>query len=257
MELKFGAPVAVQEIKTADDGWLVAGYASTFGNVDMGQDVVMPGAFKSTLASGRKVRFLHSHDPRMVLGVPLALKEDDGGLYGEFKISQTKLGEDTRQLLQDGALDSFSIGYIAKDYEYEGKGDERVRQLKEVDLLEVSVVAIPMNPAAVVTNVKSWLAALEVQDGLTLAAKAQLLTEGLNELIDDTRGLVEGIDKPLSNTKRRELKDLLNCVQGWDAVRTELKSIMDAAPQTGIVEARRLHYELDERRRRLAHILGE
>lgn len=256
--MKFGAPVEVEEVKASADGWTVSGYASTFGNVDMGNDVVMPGAFDKALERGRKVRFLHSHDPRMVLGVPVGLKSDKRGLFGEFKISKTKLGEDTRELLRDGALDSFSIGYIAKEWEWEGKGDDRVRQLNEVDLLEVSLVAIPMNPEAVVTGLKSWMDALEIDDGqITLAEKARFLQDGLQEFVSDTRGLVEQIDRPLSNVKRQEITELLELCSELDAVRSELKSALAAAPTTGLVEARRLHYELADRRKRLAHILGE
>lgn len=256
--LQFGAPIEVSEVKAADDGWTVSGYASTFGNVDLGNDVVMPGAFTKALEGGSRVRFLHSHDPRMVLGVPLALKEDKTGLYGEFKISKTKLGEDTRELLRDGALDSFSIGYVPKEWEYEGKGDERVRQLKEVSLLEVSLVAIPMNPEAIVTGLKSWMDALEIDDTpTTIADKAKFLQEGFTDLVSDIRGLVDGIDRPLSQTKRRELADLLELCSEMDAVRSDLDTVLKAAPSTGIVEVRRLYFELAERRRRLAQAIGE
>ncbi len=150
--IAYGAPQRITEVKAADDGWEVAGYASTWDR-DLGNDVVHPGAFKSTLAAGGKVRFLYAHDAAQVLGRPLELREDDKGLFGRFRISKTRLGQDVHQLLVDGALDSFSIGFIARDFEHDEKAN--VRHLKAVELLECSLVALPMNPAAGVTGYKA------------------------------------------------------------------------------------------------------
>ena len=150
-DLAYGAPLRIGELKDADDGWEVAGYASTWAR-DLGNDVVHPGAFKSTLSSGARVRFLYAHDAASVLGRPLELKEDATGLHGVFKISKTRLGHDVHTLLQDGSLDSFSIGFLAKDFDYDEKAG--VRNLKAIDLLEVSVVSLPMQPQALVTGVK-------------------------------------------------------------------------------------------------------
>lgn len=155
METEYGALFRVEEVKASDGGgWEVAGYCSTFGNVDHGGDVVMRGAFDATLAAGSSVRFLNAHRTDQVLGVPKQLKTDDRGLFGVFKISKTSLGEDVHTLLKDGALDSFSIGYVPTEVEFDDGGQ---RLLKQVDLLEVSVVAIPMNDRAVVTRVKADL----------------------------------------------------------------------------------------------------
>jgi uncharacterized protein len=149
---EFGAPLQIAEVKAAGDAWEVAGYVSTFGGApDHGGDVVLAGAFDATLASGRKTRFLYAHDHEQVLGVPLDLAPDKTGLFGRFKISRTRLGEEVHQLLKDGALDSFSIGYIPEEVEFDDTG---ARLLKQVELLESSIVALPMNDRAVVTRVK-------------------------------------------------------------------------------------------------------
>ena len=111
------------------------GYVSTYDR-DLGGDVVVPGAFKKTLGDGHKVRFLYSHQPNDVLGVPITLEEDGRkGLYGRFKISKTARGEDVRTLLLDGALDSFSIGYLAKDFEHDPRSG--VRRLEGAGALGV------------------------------------------------------------------------------------------------------------------------
>jgi len=151
----YGSPQRIAEVKAADDGWEVAGYASTWDR-DLGNDRVHPGAFRQTLdavAAGAKVRFLYAHDASQVLGRPLELREDERGLFGRFRISQTRLGQDVHQLLVDGALDSFSIGFIPRDFDHDEKAG--VRNLKQVELLEVSVVSLPMQPRATVTAVKA------------------------------------------------------------------------------------------------------
>ncbi len=150
--MEFGRLSPVLEVKADGDSWQVSGHVSTFGNVDAQGDVVMHGAFDDTLKSGRKVKFLMGHDSRMVLGTPLELKADDVGLFGRFKISRTQLGQDVHTLLKDGALDSFSIGYIPEQISFDDSG---VRLLEAIDLLECSVVAIPANDQALVTGVKA------------------------------------------------------------------------------------------------------
>ena len=141
------------EIKArADDGWSFSGYASTFGNLDQGGDVVLHGAFANTLTH-RSPKFLWQHDTSEPIGRVLTLREDGHGLFGEFKISRTTRGHDAYELLKDGALDSMSIGYIPEEQDFDEKSG--IRQLKSVDLLEISLVSIPMNEEARITAVKA------------------------------------------------------------------------------------------------------
>lgn len=244
-KMTFSKPIQIGEFKAADDEWTVEGYISTFGNVDLGGDVVMPGAFTKTLKSGPKVKFLLSHDPRLILGVPKKLKEDKKGLFGSFKISKTQLGGDTHQLLVDGAIDSFSIGYSAEEWKII---DGDVRQLDVIELYEASLVPMAMNQEALVTGVKEYR---------TLAEKANQLGQEFTELLNDLRGLVDGIDKPLSETKRQEITELLEKFSGLDAVRSEFLTVLSAAPQPKLVASKLASYELASARKRLAHILEE
>ncbi len=235
-KMLFSSPARIEEIKTVNDDWIVEGYPSTFDNVDRGDDVVRPGAFTETLKSGPKVRLLLAHDPGNVLGVPLKLHEDKKGLFGSFKISKTSLGTDTHQLLLDGAIDSFSIGYRAKEW---GFIDDDVRELKRVELYEVSLVPIPMNPQAVVTRVK--------QDG-TLAERVQACDAALKQIYEDLRGLVDH-DRPLNESKRQELMELLETFSGLDDVRSNLQSVL-TVKSPGLVEMHQVKHQLAELRKR-------
>lgn len=141
------------EIKARnDDGWGFSGYASTFGNLDQGGDVVVKGAFTHSLAH-RVPKFLWQHDTAEPIGRVLKLTEDEHGLFGDFLISRTTRGRDAYELLKDGALDSMSIGYIPEEQDFDEKTG--VRELKAVDLLEISLVSIPMNEEARITAVKA------------------------------------------------------------------------------------------------------
>ena len=150
-----------------DDGWSFTGYASTFGNIDEGGDVVHRGAFVKSLAR-RVPRLLWQHDMSEPIGKVLHLDEDEYGLRGEFKLSRTTRGHDAYQLLRDGALDSMSIGYIPDEQEFDEKSG--IRQLKSVDLLEISLVSIPMNPEAMITAVKAAPAIVSPPSGPSVAS---------------------------------------------------------------------------------------
>jgi HK97 family phage prohead protease len=140
----------------ADDGaeGIVEGYGSVFNNVDLGQDVVLPGAFKT--AKAPKVKMLWQHDPRQPIGVWEELSEDDKGLKLKGRLAlKTAKGAEAYELLKMGAMDGLSIGYRvpAKGWSYDSASG--VRSLKTLDLLEVSLVTFPMNTRATTTRVKS------------------------------------------------------------------------------------------------------
>lgn len=132
------------------------GYASVFGNIDDGNDVIEPGAFTKTIAEGmssRRIKLLALHqDSWLPIGVPLELREDSNGLWIKGKISDTTMGRDIKILLKDGVLTEMSIGYDPVVFDIDENG---VRHLKEVRLWEVSLVTWAMNPLAIVTDYKA------------------------------------------------------------------------------------------------------
>ena len=138
------------EIKQTNSEGGFEGYASTM-DLDRGGDIVEMGAFDRSLArhkgSNTKPKMLWNHNPDKVIGVWDEFSQDDKGLYVKGRcIKETALGKDCYELLRAGAIDSMSIGYAVRDYEYEDGGDKR--RLKEIDLWEVSLVTFPMLPEA-------------------------------------------------------------------------------------------------------------
>ena len=150
MEFKICAAAGI-EVKKEDTHLFVEGYGAVFGNVDSYKDMIIAGAFDGFLATPDKERakFCYNHDLSKVIGKIEMLKVDDKGLWFRAKLSNTTLGKDVAELLQDGALSEFSIGYRTIKSNYK---DDGVRMLTEVYLYEISVVPRAANPKAVVTE---------------------------------------------------------------------------------------------------------
>ena len=133
------------------------GYGSVFGNKDLGNDVIEAGAFAKSLKKRKpqNVKLLYQHKSDMPIGVFDEIREDDHGLVVKGRLAlKTQAGAEAYELLKMGALDGLSIGFRVnpKEVSYDKRGNKRI--IKEVDLMEVSLVTFPMNPQATVRSVK-------------------------------------------------------------------------------------------------------
>lgn len=142
------------EIKAADDSGTVEGLGSVFGNIDSYGDIVAPGAFAKSLASGRKVKMLWQHNADQPVGVWDQIEETGKGLRVKGRIAvDTQLGKDVMAMLRMEAIDGLSIGYRTINSTFDESTG--IRTLNEIELWEVSVVTFPANPQAVLSGVKS------------------------------------------------------------------------------------------------------
>lgn len=134
------------------------GHGSVFGNMDHGGDVVVQGAFKRSLAAHKKAGTMPSmfwmHKPDHVAGVWHAMREDEKGLHVRGELAATPLGDEMHALLKLKAVSGLSIGYQTVESDFSRDG---ARLLKELNLVEVSIVSLAMNPLAKVEAVKSSL----------------------------------------------------------------------------------------------------
>lgn len=119
-----------------------AGYAAVFDAVDRGGDVVRAGAFGRL---GKPVPLLWQHHGFPV-GVIEQLAEDKRGLRVIGRIDDARLAG----LVRGGGVKGLSFGYRVKEARH-----GPVRELKALDLIEVSLVAQPMQPLAQVHAVAS------------------------------------------------------------------------------------------------------
>lgn len=132
------------------------GYASLFGKVDLGRDVVEAGAFAASLArrGAAGVRMLYQHDPAVPIGTWAEIREDARGLYVRGRLAlDSPRAREVHALMREGALDGLSIGFRAVRARTDAKTG--IRRILEVDLWEISVVTFPMLPEARIGAVKA------------------------------------------------------------------------------------------------------
>ena len=142
------------ELRETPEGMTFTGYAAVF-NSDSEPlpfiERIAPGAFRGSLRNRNDIKMLWNHDS----GQPLAstragnlrLTEDDRGLFVEATLPRTTLGNDVRELVSTGIVDSMSFGFTVARGGDEWSVDGSVRTLKKVVLREVSIVSFPAYPA--------------------------------------------------------------------------------------------------------------
>lgn len=126
-------------------GRRLEGYAALFGveaSIGAGMlETIAPGAFKSALEERCDILALVDHDPTRVLARTrsgtLRLAEDTRGLSFDLDVPDTQAGRDVLALAERGDLGGMSFGFIARDENVDG----HLRELRSVDLYEISVVA--------------------------------------------------------------------------------------------------------------------
>lgn len=141
------------EIKLKQDG-IIEGYASKFNGVDSYGDTILPGAFSDTLKNrARPIRMRYNHFSG-VIGKWMSAEEDDNGLLMRGELTKGhSLANDVYASMKHGAVDGLSIGYRIPPGGSEKVG--KVRHLKRIDLIEVSIVEEPADLGARVTSLKS------------------------------------------------------------------------------------------------------
>jgi HK97 family phage prohead protease len=133
----------------------LAGYASTFNapyEVDGMTETIAAGAFHRTLREKPDVFAFIGHDPNRVIARTtngsLALSQDEHGLRVIMRPIDTQDGRDAATLVRTGTLDSMSFGFIVKDDAIELRDGRMHREIRDVELHEVSIVAFPANANA-------------------------------------------------------------------------------------------------------------
>ncbi len=141
----------------ADDAGTFTGHAAVFGERNSYNEIVKPGAFVRTLSEhqARNVRppMLWSHRTDEIIGVWTDIREDATGLAVTGKlVTETAKGREAHALLKAGALNGLSIGFRARDAE---RGANGLRILTDIELVEISLVALPSAGNARIKQVRS------------------------------------------------------------------------------------------------------
>lgn len=140
------------EIKELSETGKFTGYASTFGNVDRGGDMVKVGAFNKTLEDKAQHPILWQHNSGEPLGLSEKSVPDEKGLLitGQLNMD-VQSAREKYSLMKQGVIKGISMGYETVRETWQ----KSVRILEEVKLGEYSLCIFPMNERAQVTSVKA------------------------------------------------------------------------------------------------------
>jgi hypothetical protein len=148
------------EVRASKDGpTKIVGYAAVFNSMseDLGgfREVIMPGAFDRALKEGHDVRALVNHDPDQIIGRTksgtLALSVDKRGLLAEIDPPDTQAARDVLTSIKRGDIDGMSFAFRTLTDTWRTQDGEAIRELVDLELLDVSAVAYPAYPATTVS----------------------------------------------------------------------------------------------------------
>lgn len=132
---------------------LIEGYAAVFGAADESGDVVRGGAFARSLGAARRPPMLLQHHAGAIAGRWTRIIEDGRGLLVRGLVESPA----AQSAMQRG-LDGLSIGFRPRLWRPLPAGG---RELIDVELVEISLVATPMQKLArltVLTGLREYAA---------------------------------------------------------------------------------------------------
>lgn len=218
-------PFEVKNFVEENEFFTFEGYASTFGNVDLGDDIIVAGAFKASLEKNSEVPVLWQHKMAEPIGKSIQLFEDANGLYIKANLPKDDTLVSGRVIpqMKIGSIKEMSIGFFSIEDEVK----EGFRYIKEIELFEVSLVTKAMNPQALVNAFKSMDSIKDVEQSLkelglsrseakTLISKIKEFSllrdaEEKQALCDaELKELIEKINEEQEIEKLKQLKQLFN-----------------------------------------------
>lgn len=220
------APVRVKAGDNDQEEGVFEAYASTFTREpDSYGDVVAKGAFENTLKewadSGNTIPILFGHrmdDPDFNIGGVLEASEDEHGLKvaGQLDLDNPKAAQVYR-LMKGKRLNQMSFAFDVLDEGQVEEDGQKLNELRELKLYEVSIVPIGANQDTEVLAVKAAIDVLSdgVKAGRVLSAKNE---KAIDAAVADITGAAE------------RLKDILAAVRGGDGDEDDQSKASGHAP---------------------------
>jgi HK97 family phage prohead protease len=214
-----------------DDTGSFEGMLSPYGNVDLGNDVVDPGAFTKTIQEKGVTRpLLWQHDKKQPIGQVTLVDTPDGMTVKGSLLLEVQKASEAYMLLKARIINGLSIGYDSvKDVVEDG-----VRHIKELKLWEASVVTFPMNELALISSVKDRrargvielkaqvdkvLADETIPRGVAKSYCADLLTEFDAFILESKSGrMISATNKSKLSAAREHMKGIMDCSKSADDI---------------------------------------
>lgn len=198
----------------ADDNGKISGYFSTYDEEpDSYGDIVAPGAFTDTIkareATGHPFPLCFNHNMDAVIGTVDSIEDTEKGPLITASFLNTEKAQEVREMVKSGGVYQFSFAYDVKGWEEpteEQKAKGITNVLTKVDLYEVSVVVVPANQNAVVTDIKSGKR--NSKKDADAIKQAITLLQGVLDNEEETPEETEETPKANEDTTSKELDEI-------------------------------------------------
>ena len=202
MQKTFFIDANIDSTKSIADGKAlkIAGYANTTDK-DRTGDVVLASAWAKGIENFRRNPILlYQHDHNKPVGRITNIIVDKKGIFVEASISDSAESlYGIKTLIKDGVLKSFSVGFNVKEIDYDRGSD--VYFIKDVELLEISVVSVPANQNSLFSVKKSF-----ETDSAYAEFKKQFLAEAA-EIAEQVADVKEPEAEPVTEEKTVEVDE--------------------------------------------------
>lgn len=217
---------SVFKAKPSEDGSVkISGLASTT-EIDRAGDVIAAEAWQKGGLENfkRNPIILFNHNYNEPIGRATMIRAIDNGLELEAKIS--KAAGKVVELIKDGVLGAFSVGFLVKDAEYIEETDGF--KIKDAELFEVSVVSIPANQSATFSLAKSFNSMEEYEEfKKTFTNRVDLAGQLLAEKEANASNLAGNTSEGASEDAHMEIN-----MSGENTPKVDLKALANEAAES-------------------------
>lgn len=212
-------------IKSDNGG--ISGYFSTYDREpDSYGDIVAPGAFTDTIKarveSGHPFPLCWNHDLNQIIGFvdPKNIAETETGPLFSASFFDIPLAQEKRELVKSGVVYQFSFAYdVLEAGEVELEDGRKANELRKLDLFEISIVPIPANQNAVMTDIKagkrnSKKDADAIREAITLLQGVLGELEDTDDGEDEAKANAAAEEPEQSNPAVKELLEYIKSMEG-------------------------------------------
>lgn len=125
-------------------------------------ETIAPGAVTASLRSGRDIPALMFHDATKILGRTskgtLELRDTPEGLAFTIYPGNTSVGRDSLEMTRRGDVPGMSFGFRSIEDRWTREGNVRVRELRNIELLDISLAGTPAYPdtSVALRSLEAW-----------------------------------------------------------------------------------------------------
>ena len=197
--------------KSEGDAGTISGYFSTYDRIpDSYGDVIAKGAFTETIQkrkeSGHPFPLCWNHDLDQIIGSvnPDDIEDTDKGPLMTASFFNSELAQEKREIVKSGVVFQFSFAYdVLEAGPTELEDGTKANELRKLDLFEVSIVPIPANQNAVMTEVKAGRRNRKTDED-TIKQIISLAQSLLDDEVNDADDPDDGEDNAKANTAVEE-----------------------------------------------------